>query len=291
MPRSELIGGVTLPVVVVLGGISATRHVASHPADQRPGWWDPLVGRGRAVDLERFRVLGVDWEAGPRAGTAEQAEALACALDDAGIDAVHAIVGASFGGMVALAFGARFPQRAGRLVLISAAHETHPMATAVRAIQRRIVRLGVAHGCEGDALALARALAMTTYRTAEEFAGRFENQPGPAPEGVRFPVEDYLDACGERFAAGFSSARYLALSEAIDLHRVEPEAVQVPAHLLAISSDTLVPVWQMRSLHLRLGAPAALTELESAFGHDAFLKEVEGVSRFVARALKNGAVP
>lgn len=287
MSCAELVGDASLPVVVVLGGISATRHVTSHAADGRPGWWESFVGQGRAVDLRRFRVFGLDWAAcsGAPVLTHDQARALALALDQEGIRAVHAIVGASYGGMVALAFAAQFPQRVGRLAVISAAHESHPMATAVRSIQRRIVRLGLERGCAGEAVALARALAMTTYRTAEEFAARFDGRP---TRSGRFPVEEYLDRCGERFAAEVSPERFLALSESLDLHRVTPEAVAVPTHLLAVSEDTLVPPWQMQALRARLGGTASLSEIRSAYGHDAFLKETEIVSRFVSHVLDNG---
>ncbi|HET9986064.1 MAG TPA: homoserine O-succinyltransferase [Longimicrobiales bacterium] len=295
-----LYGDPALPTVVALGGISAGRHLAACAADPRPGWWQDFVGTGLAVDTRRFSVLGIDFLGGsgastgaagpgfPSITTADQASALAAVLDHLGISVAHAVVGSSYGGMVALAFGERFPGRAARLVVISAAHESHPMATALRTLQRRAVRLGVESGRERDGLAIARGIAMTTYRTAEEFAARFGGAPERTTAGPRFPVEDYLEQRGEAFARAFSPWSFLCLSESIDLHRVDPAAVATPTTLVGVDSDTLVPPWQLRPLAAALAGPAALVELQSVFGHDAFLKEVGAVSRIVRDALHSG---
>ncbi len=101
-----------------------------------------------------------------------------CALlDHLGMQKLGAIVGASYGGMVALAFGERYPDRVERLVVISAADVAHPMATAWRSVQRSIVRLGISANQPAAGLELARALAMSTYRSPEEFAARFRAAP------------------------------------------------------------------------------------------------------------------
>jgi len=282
----EVQGENDAPLVVVLGGISASRHVATHPTKPAPGWWDAQVGPARAIDPARYRVLGLDWLGTPGVSTADQAGVVASALDDLGVEAAHAIIGASYGGMVALAFGALHPGRVHRLLVLSAAHESHPMATALRVIQRRIVRLAAASGREGDGVALARALAMTTYRTADEFAARFDRAPRAAEGRVRFEVEEYLEEAGARFAERFDAGRFLALSESLDRHHVAPEDVTVPTHLLAVREDSLVPPWQMRTLRRRLGGEARLSEIESRYGHDAFLKEVKAVEAFLVSALE-----
>ena len=289
VPGVELHGAPWAPIVVALGGISASRHVAAHAADDSPGWWDDFIGAGRAIDPTRYRVLGMDYIAGGApVGTDDQARLLAAALDQLGIATVRAIVGSSYGGMVGLAFAALFPSRVGRLVIISAAHESHPMATAWRVIQRRITRLGIAAGRPREGLGLARALAITTYRTADEFAARFKGGPRADGEGWRWPVEEYLDHHGDRFAATCPAERFLALSESIDLHRVDPASVTVPATLVAVSGDTLVPPWQMRDLERKLAGPTSLVEISSVYGHDAFLKEPQVLAPFISNALSAG---
>lgn len=158
------------------------------------------------------------------------------------------------------------------------------MATALRALQRRIVLLGLEQGNAHRALVLARALAMTTYRSPDEFLDRFGNEPERRDGGYRFPVEDYLDHQGEKFAARFDPDHFLYLCQSLDLHRIDPASVDVPTTLLAVEEDTLVPLWQMEELHQ--GIPESeLVVIQSPTGHDAFLVEQEEVSNLVRRVL------
>jgi homoserine O-acetyltransferase len=196
------------PVVAAMGGISAGRMVCD--VDGVPGWWGEITGPGRALDTDRYRVLGVDFlggshdSSGPQPGAGfpsissyDQALALRLVLDQLGIVSLAACVGASYGGMVALAFAERFPARLRHAVVVSAAHRTHPMSTAWRSVQRAIVRYALSHGEGPRGLALARALAMATYRSAREFEERFAGAAVRGSDGFRFPVESYLMARGE----------------------------------------------------------------------------------------------
>ncbi len=285
----RMTGPAGAPVVVVLGGISAHRRVSTVSAAD-PGWWPALVGDGLGVDTARYRVLsfdylgGSDGTTGPRPGThqrspfpsvstRDQVSLLIHLLDHLGIRRLHGAVGASYGGMVALALAAEHGERLENLLVVSAAEEAHPLATAWRSIQRRIVRLGLRQGNAREGLALARGLAMTTYRSPDEFARRFSSMPAATADGFRFPVEDYLDARGADFAARVSPESFLCLSESIDLQHTNPADVTVPTTLVAVRQDQLVPVTQIRQLAARLGGPSRLIEIDSEFGHDAFLKE------------------
>ena len=276
-----LAGEPQLPVVAAFGGISAGRDVVRTETGA-PGWWHAMAGPGLPIDTTRYAVLGLDWLGGRGSSsrlapeqlldTRDQARAAAAVLDHLGVARVHAVTGASYGGMVALAFAASFPERTGRVVVTGAAHESHPMATAVRAVQRKIVRLGLDTGRAHEAMALARELAMTTYRTQTEFAERFRGEPETIGGRPHFPVELYLEHQGRRFADAFDPHGFLQLSESLDLHHVEPADVRAPATLVAILEDTLVPPWQMQALAERMGGEARVVELHSPYGHDAFLK-------------------
>lgn len=284
----EIEGPPDAPVIAALGGISATRHVCATADNPASGWWNRVAGPGRALDTTRFRVLGIDWADGGRdvdgrparnVSTHHQADVLDAVLHDAGIPRLHALVGASYGGMVALAFAERYPDRLERLVVLGAAHRAHPMATALRTVQRRIVELGIASGREKEALALARGLAVTTYRSSSEFARRFASQ------GMVEQVDGYLRGHGERFAAVFTPERYLALSLSADTHRVRPERITTPAVVVAIEEDSVVPREQVIELASRLAGPARFTELPSGKGHDGFLTEHDAVSPILRFAL------
>ena len=291
--RFEIVGPRDAPVIAVLGGISASKHVTSSPADLSPGWWEDVVGPGRAIDTLRFRVLGIDYVTSGKTTapvtTADQAEALATALDRAGIRNLHAVVGASYGGMVALAFGVAFPARTSRLVVISAAHESDPLTTALRHLQRRVVALGSSVGRERDGLAIARGIAMTSYLTPRYFEERLAGTDRDDSTLVEDRIGAYLKTRGEQFADQWTSDRYNALSLSLDLHKIRPEDVTVPSTVIAITSDRLVPVAQSRELANRLGGPSQLIELDSSFGHDAFLGDFSRVAPFINALLLIGA--
>lgn len=283
-------GTLGAPVVIVQGGISADRNVTALDEQAPAGWWQALVGDGAAIDLSRWRVLAFDWldaaQLGANAVSSEdQADALAALLQALGVTQAHAFVGSSYGAMVALAFGARHARRVGRLVLLAGAHRPHPLSTAQRSVQRGIVRLGQASGRGDEALALARQLAITTYRGSAEFGRRFAGAPERRDDRFHFPVEDYLEHQGHRFVERFDAERFLALSESIDLHDVAPEQVPTPATLIGFPSDRLVPLADLCELQRRLRGAATLEVVESPYGHDAFLKEPEQLAPLLREAL------
>jgi homoserine O-acetyltransferase len=293
----RLSGAKGAPDVAVLGGISAGRNVFSLDA-AAPGWWEDAIGPGRALDTDRFRVLGIDFLGGshrttgpgqgqvfPSISAFDQARLLAALMDHLGVERLQASLGASYGGMVTLALAQAHPERVRHALVLSAAHRTHPMSTAWRSVQRAIVRYALSHGEGPRGLVLARALAMATYRSAREFEERF---PGPAEAtlaGFRFPVETYLMARGESYAAVYKPEAFVCLSESIDLHQVDPGAIRVPTTLLGVQEDQLVPLADMRELRDRHGGNCSLVEISSIFGHDAFLKETEVLRDLLARAL------
>lgn len=300
-PSYEISGPPDAPLIVALGGISGTRHVTATDEDASPGWWQSVVGRHAAIDTTEYRVLGLDYRDGGAGitgyparsvSTHDQADALAAVLDVLAIRRVHAVVGASYGGMVALAFAERYAMRTTRVVTVSGAHAPHPMSTALRAIQRRIVKLGIETGRTRDSLALARALAMTTYRSAREFAERFGHDAQTTTDNgdAVFPVESYLLHHGEKFAEQWSASRFLALSLSADLHRVDPRRIRTPVALIAIKGDTVVPPAQMGQLAHDLAGPCDLTVLDAVTGHDAFLAEPDIIGPAIRNALTTQSI-
>ena len=265
------------PLVVVAGGISSDRFATR--------WWPWAVKAGGPIDLDRMRVLALDLlpgreEPGVTITTTDQARLLALLLDALGEPRIDAWIGASYGGCIGLAFAAAFPERLGELAVISAAHRAHPAATAVRGVQRRLLAFARDCGREAEGLALARQLAMTTYRTAEEFALRF-GPTAPAEAGQPYPVCDYLIARGAAYAGATSADRWISLSDSLDRHRVDPRGVRCPITVIGVSSDTLVPIEDSRELARLAPNLRRLVEVRSVFGHDAFLKEREQIGRLL----------
>jgi len=285
-------GAVGAPVVLVAGGISAGRHVASSESFPDTGWWESQVGPGRALDPEHHRILAIDWLGAD--GTldapidpADQADAIATVIDALGIETLAAFVGCSYGAMVGLQFAAAHGDRVGQLVAISGSDRAHPYASAWRALQRRAVALGALQCDEAAGLALARELAMLSYRTPEEFAERFTAPALVAHGRVRCAAEDYLDACGLRYAERTAPTAFLRLSESIDLQRIDPAIIRVSTTVVAVIEDRLMPVEDAFTLVERLPG-ARLKLLRSRFGHDAFLKEVDAIAAILRESLADG---
>ena len=286
--RGRLYGPQDGPLAVVLGGISANRFVADGPPKEN-GWWGRLVRPGGAIDTNRWRVLGFDF--GPNHGadhcpetitTKDQAARLKALIDAHDLGPVQAFIGSSYGGMCGLAFAQAFPDTIQNLCIIGAAHQPYPIGVGWRGIQRRIVRLALDAGRSEDGLKLARELAMTTYRTPEEFSDRFDlEETGTNP--ARFDICDYLENRGQDFASRINAERFLALSESIDLHRVKPEAITTPTLIMGAISDQLAPLPTLRRLRDRLSGPSELFTFTSLFGHDAFLKEYDQMEARIAR--------
>ncbi|GAB3349444.1 homoserine O-succinyltransferase MetX [Lysobacter tyrosinilyticus] len=290
--RYESLGDASLPAVFVAGGISANRHIGSSETFPDVGWWEAQVGIGRAQDPTRNRLVAFDWLGSDGAldvviDPADQADAIAVVLDALRIERLQAFVGCSYGAMVGLQFAARHGHRLDHLVAISGAHRAHPFSSAWRALQRRAVALGALQCDESHGLALARQLAILSYRTPEEFSERFD--AAQIVDGrVRVAAEDYLDHCGAQYTARTSPVAFQRLSESIDLQSIRPETIAVPVTVVAVEEDRLVPADDSRALAQRL-RNARIEVLNSLYGHDAFLKEEAAIAAVLTQALQEAA--
>jgi homoserine O-acetyltransferase len=291
----RLTGNEQGPLVAVLGGISAHRIVCGSPGEH---WWPEMVGPGLGIDTRQFRVLGVDYLGGrgqsstpaigqtfPSISSYDQAQALSLIVRHLGAKPLHSIVGASYGGMVALCFAEKHPQLVKHILVLSGADKAQVLSTAWRSVQRQIVREAIARGDGAAGLKLARALAMATYRSSVEFQLRFGGEPTRGAERFRFPIEDYLFARGDDYVQKYRAESFLTLSESIDLHSMDATQVQTPATLIAVREDQLVPFNDMQALSARLNGPRQLIEINSIFGHDAFLKESAALTPIIKQVL------
>jgi homoserine O-acetyltransferase len=289
--RWQILGVQEAPLLIVLGGISAHRQLAANALDPSEGWWPQQVRAGGALDPWAYRLLSIDWigadgQLDVAIDPDDQAQALVALLEHLRCARVAGCVGASYGAMVGLHLAKRLGARLGHLVVLNAAHRPHPFASAWRAIQRRIVRLGAEHQAAHEAVAVARALAVLSYRTPSEFGTRFADKVALSDGVARCAAEPYLEAQGERFANRFAGTAFLRLSESIDLHDIDPADVPVPTTVFAARSDQLVPVEDARALAVAVPLLHRYHEVDSVFGHDAFLKEDARVHAVLVDALQ-----
>jgi homoserine O-acetyltransferase len=287
---ARVYGPENAPVVVAAGGISAGRvlFAKEDTTDTAPGWWEGVAGPGEALDLNRFRVLSIEFAPRLPASrvytitTHDQARLVRLLLDQLGVRKIYSFIGASYGAMIGLAFAELYPDDVERLCIISAAHRAHPMATAFRGLQRRLLQFGKENGKPQEGISLARQLAMTTYRSDAEFSERFDGAPPPTAGGS-YVVCQYLRARGDAYTATDVN-RWISMSDSLDRHRVDPSKIKARVYLAAVPTDRLVPYDDMKALDEQL-ADSVFMEFPSLYGHDAFLKEIALVSESVRTSL------
>lgn len=227
-------------------------------------------------------------------------------LDALAIERLRTIIGASIGGMQALQWSIDHPDRVGHCIAIGTA-PLSAMGLALNHLQRKAILLDPEFkdgrypgGRQPEkGLALARAIAMCSYKSAELFGERYARKPNRNGEDPlrslqeRFDVAGYLDYQGEKFVQRFDANSYLTITKLMDTfdlargYASEEEALRrIRAHvsLIGISSDWLFPPEDVRSLAERIqaaGVECDYTEFESAHGHDGFLAEMEAIATVV----------
>src|SRR5688572_8322506 len=289
------------PVVIIVGGITASPFPFGDPASGAEAWW-PALQAPDLIDPASTTVLcpcwpgngstwrGFDEGALPPLSAHGLADLLAAWLDGIGCTTPVTYVGASLGGLVGIAFAARHAERCAQLITISAGLRPDGWGTATRHLQRELIRDGQRSGDVATGMIRARQLGMLTYRGREEIDTRFGVL---APELERPPVAAYLEHHGQRFAARFPVRTFLLLSEAIDRSRFGSDAAAVRAELARVTADVLIvgvpgdllfPFALQHELYRELqaaGASAALWKLDSEYGHDAFLADQDKLAELV----------
>jgi len=262
--------------VLVLHALTGDSHAAGEagPGHPTPGWWDALIGPGRALDTDRWFVVapnvlggcqgttgpssarpdGRPWGGGfPFLTQRDQVAAEAWLGDALGIDRWALVVGGSMGGMRALEWAASYPDRVRRLLLLACPAAASAEQIAWAAVQLHAIRSdpqwhgGDYHDRPGAGpqagLGLARRLAHITYRSQSELQtrfGRLSQEPEDPWRGGRYRVESYLDHHAAKLTGRFDAGSYVVLTEAMNSHDVGRGRGGTAAALRRITADTLV---------------------------------------------------
>ena len=270
-------------------------------------WWPGLLGPDRALDPQRDHIISIDVPGGSHASSGpghldtdgqpwgERFPMLTVRdvvslqrnlLHELGIDRLRLVVGGSLGGMQALEWAVGQADQVDAAVVIAAAARQSAWARAWNHIQRLAL-------ASSDNLALARQIAMLSYRHWDNLNERF------APQDTDRTVASWLDHHGERLKQRFNSISYRHLTELMDSHDVGRDRggvaqalgqCPVPALILGIESDLLYPPCDQQALAEHL-PNATLRWLDAPQGHDAFLIEQRRVNALLLsfrRHLRNG---
>ena len=310
--------------ILLFTGLSPSAHAASSETDQSHGWWEQMIGDSKPIDTTKYFVICVNslgscfGSTGPASINPETNEIYrldfpVLTLEDVAkaahevvksleISSLHAVIGASMGGMTALAYSVLFPDMPRALVSISSAARALPYAIGLRSLQREMIRRdplwknGNYQENEepAEGMRMARKLGMMTYRSPEEFRVRFgremisEEAKNHDQFGPSFEVESYLEAHASKFIGTFDANCYLYLSRAMDLFDIadhggslEHGLAKIKAArvlIIGVETDVLFPITQQRELAECLTdgeREVKLVELDSLQGHDAFLVDMD----------------
>lgn len=273
------------------------------------GWWDRLIGPGKAIDTDRYFVIGTNALGGcqgttgpasvspdgkpygsrfPMITVRDMVDAQAKLLDHLGIRQLLCVAGGSMGGMQALEWTVRYPDRVKKAFVTASCARHSPMQIAINEVGRQaILRDPNYQGGDyydgqapANGLSLARMIGHISFLSAEAFESKFSRRLQNKSEfsmdfGVEFEVESYLSYQGDKFTKRFDPNSLLHLTRAIDYYEWKGvESAKAEFLFVSYTSDWLYTSAQSAELFdmtTRAGKLAKYEEIDLPYGHDAFL--------------------
>lgn len=329
-------------VVLVCHAWTGDAHVAGYapgedPADPetKPGWWDLYIGPGKPIDTDRFHVIcsnllggckgttgpgsinpttGEPWGLSfPVVTIGDMVEVQRRLMDHLGIERLLCVVGGSMGGMQALEWAVRYPDRVLGAIPIATTPSLGAQALAFDAVGRNAIRFDPdfhdghydAHGSRPwRGLSIARMLGHITFLSEEKMHEKFGRTLRHGGKlnydfASQFNVETYLDHQAEKFVDRFDANSYLYLTRSMDYFDlgegrdgIDTALARASARFLVIAfaSDWLfTPAQSKRIVRglMRAGRTVTYIEVPSDYGHDAFLLPNDHQERAIAGFLTN----
>ncbi len=316
--------------VLILHALSGDAHAAGIDAEGVPGWWDNMIGPGKAFDTEKYFVIcsnilgGCKGSTGPssidpRTGRVfglnfplisigDMVNAQRYLVDHLGIEKLLAVVGGSMGGTQVLQWAVAYPDRIRSAMPIATTMRHSPQQIALNEVGRQAImadphwRNGFYYGgaVPAKGLAVARMVGHITYMSdtsmAEKFGRRLKDEKPFSKFGADFEVEGYLRYRGDNFVQRFDANSYLYITKALDYFNLLEgrsrstvfRGLGISFLVIAFKSDWLYPAYQSQEIVQACklaGLPVTYCEIDSTYGHDAFLLEVEEETHLVKHFL------
>ncbi|MDX2972516.1 homoserine O-acetyltransferase [Kribbella solani] len=266
-------------------------------ADQGLGWWDGMIGPGKAFDTDRFFVVSTNLLGGCRGTTgpssidpatgapygpdfpvvtvADMVRTERAFLDALGIERLAAVAGGSLGGMQALEWAVRYPDQVDAVIAIASTHALHPQGLAWNAIAREAIRrdpawqsgryYGTSHGPDAG-LGIARMVGHITYLSAPALDQKFARRLQYADDirytidEPEFEVENYLRHQANSFVKRFDANTYLYTSRALTYFDLARGHGSLERALAGVAARTLLIAFSSDWLY----PPQASRELAQA---------------------------
>jgi homoserine O-acetyltransferase/O-succinyltransferase len=318
--------------ILVEHALSGDAHAAGfYEGEKDPGWWDSLIGPGKALDTDKYFVICSNVIGGCRGSTgpsslnsktgkpygidfpiitiADIVKAQTHLIDHLGIKKLLCVIGGSMGGMQALQWVASYPERIRGAIPVATALKHSPQQIAFDEVGRQAIMADPAWN-KGNyyeiaerpekGLAVARMIGHITYMSdksmEEKFSRRLKEKNYTFSFTADFEVEGYLRYRGDNFVKRFDANSYLYITKAMDYFDLSqglllPKGKDFNVRFLVIAfkSDWLYPPYQSQDIVRQLkiaGADATYCEVNSTYGHDAFLLEVDEETRLIKHFLE-----
>lgn len=209
------------------------------------------------------------------------------------IQQIHALVGGSMGGQQALEWAVKEPLLAKNLILLATNAKSSPWSIAFRESQRLAIETDITWkenredaGAEG--LKTARSIALLSYRSYDSYA--ISQSETDKDKKDDFRVAAYQRYQGVKLAARFNAYSYHAITKAMDSHNIARDrefsveqllrSILSKTLVVGITSDVLFPVSEQKFLARNI-REAEYTEIDSLYGHDGFLVEVDKLNQII----------
>lgn len=318
--------------ILVLHALSGDAHATGfYNGDDKPGWWDEMIGPGKAFDTDKYfvicsNVLGgckgttgpssinpaTKWPYGldfPTITIKDMVKAQKHLIDYLGIEKLLCVVGGSMGGMQALQWAASYPERVCSVIPIATTLKHSPQQIAFNEVGRQAImsdpdwKGGNYYGGTppSKGLVVARMIGHITYMSdtsmSEKFGRRIKNDSIQSRFGAEFEVERYLHYHGDNFVKRFDANSYLYITKALDYFDLSNgktlfevfKGIKAKFLIMAFKSDWLYPTYQSKEI-LKICKLACIEatycEINSTYGHDAFLLEIDEETHLVKHFLK-----
>ncbi len=323
-------------VVVVCHALTGSHHCAgTYEGESKPGWWDSLIGPGKAIDTDKYfvicsNVIGSCFgSTGPMSlrhpyqdnyrykfpvvTIKDMVKAQRILFDRLEIHKVHAIIGGSMGGMQALQFAIHYPNFADKVIALATTHATQPWAIAFNKVAQESIlkdpdfkqgyydsEVIKENGLWG--MAVGRMAGHISFLSHESMKSKFDREY-KRTDGLyelfgKFQVESYLEYNGYNFTKWFDPLSYLYITKAInifDLSRgfdtLQEAMMQIKSqiHLISFKNDILFQSSEMKEMDDILNKTGSTDhsyiEVDSDYGHDAFLVELDKFKDHIKDAL------
>ena len=325
-------------VIVVCHALTGSHHAAGrYEGERKAGWWDGLIGDGKAIDTTKYFVIcvnvigscfGSTGPLSPKYPSAKEyrlqfpvitisdmVKAQRNLFDRLGIHHAEAIIGGSMGGMQALCFAIEHPNFAKRHIMLASTYATQPWAIAFNKVAREAIIKDPAfkngeYGSykikqEGfNGLSIGRMAGHISYLSPhsmqEKFGKVYDEKDGLYDLFGRYQVEKYLDYNSRNFVTWFDPLSFLYITKAINIFdamrnydSLEDSLSRINSKITLISfkSDMLFLPQEMKHIKetmtkLNKAHLCDYTEIESDYGHDAFLVELPKFEEIIMRALE-----